>query len=279
MKTKEALKTILILLTALIFIAGATLTSCFNVIQPKESIQEEENQPGSTSSQETETSEQPVNQAEKAEEMIKLISPKPGDTVSSPLLIKGEARGTWYFEASFPVKLLDADGNIIAVHYAQAQGEWMTEEFVPFTSELIFETPQTETGTLVLQKDNPSGLAENDASIEIPVKFARDSKIIEDTDPSSGEYFAGAILKKIDLANSKIIVEQLINEPNEKIIPPEVTLATDCKIVKIILERPEEKEITTEITLNDIAIGSEIGIIFRADNTARAIIYQEIVEK
>jgi len=173
-KAKKALTTIIILFAALIFMAGATLTSCFNVIQPKESVQEEENQTGSTTSQETETSEQPVNHIEKAEEMIKLASPKPGDTVSSPLLIKGEARGTWYFEASFPVKLLDADGNIIAVHYAQAQGEWMTEEFVPFTSELIFKTPQTETGTLVLQKDNPSGLEENDASIEIPVKFAKD---------------------------------------------------------------------------------------------------------
>jgi len=278
-KTQKALKTIIILLAALIFIAGTTLTSCFNVIQPEESVQEEESQPGGTSSLETETPEQPDNQIEKAEEMIKLASPKPGDTVSSPLLIKGEARGTWYFEASFPVKLLDADGNIIAVHYAQAQGEWMTEEFVPFTSELIFDTPQTETGTLILQKDNPSGLEENDASIEIPVKFAQENKIIEDTDPADGEYFAGAILKKIDPANSKIIVEQLINEPNEKIISPEVALAKDCKIVKIILERPEEKEITTEITLSDIAIGSEIGIIFRADNTARAIIYQEIVEK
>jgi hypothetical protein len=176
MKTKKPLNTIIILFAALMFTAGATLTSCFNVIQPKESAGQEESQQVITSLLENETPEQSDNQVEKAEEMIKISSPKPGDTISSPLLIKGEARGTWYFEASFPVKLLDADGNIIAVHYAQAQGEWMTEEFVPFTSELIFEAPQTETGTLVLQKDNPSGLEENDASIEIPVKFTEDKK-------------------------------------------------------------------------------------------------------
>jgi len=176
MKTKKPLNTIIILFAALMFTAGATFTSCFNVIQPKESAGQEESQQVITSSLENETPEQSDNQVEKAEEMIKISSPKPGDTISSPLLIKGEARGTWYFEASFPVKLLDADGNIIAVHYAQAQGEWMTDEFVSFTSELIFKTPQTETGTLVLQKDNPSSLEENDASIEIPVRFAKDKK-------------------------------------------------------------------------------------------------------
>jgi spore germination protein GerM len=58
------------------------------------------------------------------------------------------------------------------VHYAQAQGDWMTTNFVPFSSTLTFSTPTTPTGILVLQKDNPSGLPENDAEIRIPVRFA-----------------------------------------------------------------------------------------------------------
>ena len=32
--------------------------------------------------------------------------------VSSPLTVSGRARGTWYFEASFPVQLLDTDSKI-----------------------------------------------------------------------------------------------------------------------------------------------------------------------
>jgi hypothetical protein len=91
--------------------------------------------------------------------------------VASPLTVTGEARGNWYFEASFPVKLLDANGNEIVVSYAQAQGEWMTEDFVPFMSTLTFAAPSTPTGTLVLQKDNPSGLPENDNSVSVPVTF------------------------------------------------------------------------------------------------------------
>lgn len=94
-----------------------------------------------------------------------------GDQVSSPLTITGEARGYWYFEASFPVKLLDGDGNQLAIAPAQAQGEWMTEDFVPYSVTLTYPTPPTPTGTLILMKDNPSGLPENDDYLSIPVIF------------------------------------------------------------------------------------------------------------
>lgn len=102
---------------------------------------------------------------------IRITAPAPDTLIKSPLLVKGEARGSWYFEASFPIRLLDANDNQVAVIPAQALGEWMTGEFVPFEAELIFEKPATKMGTLVLQKDNPSGLPENDDSVSIPVRF------------------------------------------------------------------------------------------------------------
>jgi hypothetical protein len=117
------------------------------------------------------------NELEKRD-LIRLSSPRPNMTIGSPLTISGEARGYWYFEASFPVILTDWDGKIIASHYATAQGEWMTEDFVPFTSNLTFESPYKEgdpdfmkRGTLILAKDNPSGLPEHDDALEIPVIF------------------------------------------------------------------------------------------------------------
>lgn len=102
---------------------------------------------------------------------IHVTSPSPNQVVASPLTITGEARGTWYFEASFPVKLLDGNGNQIAIAPAQAQSDWMTENFVPFSVTLTFAQPSTPTGTLVLEKDNPSGLPEHAAQITIPVQF------------------------------------------------------------------------------------------------------------
>ncbi|HAX18437.1 MAG TPA: hypothetical protein DCY00_07585 [Actinobacteria bacterium] len=99
---------------------------------------------------------------------------------------------------------------------------------------------------------------------------------IKETNPAEGEYFVYAILKNIDKQNNTITVEQLINEPNEKEIQPDVVLSDECQIIKIVLEKSTEKETFTEISLDDIVINSEIGIIFRSDNTARAVILQEI---
>jgi hypothetical protein len=61
---------------------------------------------------------------------------------------------------------------IIAEQPAILQGDWMTDDFVPFTVTLSFDKPSTYmNGALILQKDNPSGLSENDDAIEIPITF------------------------------------------------------------------------------------------------------------
>lgn len=111
------------------------------------------------------------NELEKRD-LIRIENPHPNQEIQSPLEITGEARGTWYFEASFPITLEDNDGNIIAERYAEAQDEWMTEAFVPFKAELEFGTTTAKTGWLILKKDNPSGLPEHDDALRVPVKFA-----------------------------------------------------------------------------------------------------------
>ncbi len=103
--------------------------------------------------------------------LIKVSLPTTNQVVKSPLLIKGEARGTWYFEASFPVQIVDANGNILGSAIAQAQSDWMTENFVPFNAMITFSTPPTENGMLILKKDNPSGLPEHDDELRIPIRF------------------------------------------------------------------------------------------------------------
>lgn len=107
-------------------------------------------------------------------DLIRLTSLMPNDTVSSPLVITGEARGNWYFEASFPLYITDWDGKIIGEGVATAQGDWMTTDFVPFKATLTFNTADisgnySQRGTLILKKDNPSGLPKHDDALEIPV--------------------------------------------------------------------------------------------------------------
>jgi len=89
------------------------------------------------------------------------------------LKISGEARGYWFFEGDFPVIVTDWDGRIIAEGYASAGESWMTEDFIPFEAEISFEVDNSisSKGTLILQKDNASGMPEHDDALEIPVIF------------------------------------------------------------------------------------------------------------
>lgn len=96
-------------------------------------------------------------------------TPKPGDVTGKEVTVMGKARGTWYFEASFPVEILDKNGNRLAIAPAQAQGEWMTENFVPFSVSVTVPESYIGPATVVLHKDNPSGLPENDASVSFPI--------------------------------------------------------------------------------------------------------------
>lgn len=104
--------------------------------------------------------------------LVRVDFPVKDTLVTSPLVIKGEARGFWYFEASFPVSLIDEDGNVLASHYATAEGDWMTEEYVPFSSPVSFSVSKETRGFVVLKKDNPSGDPERDAEVRLPVVFS-----------------------------------------------------------------------------------------------------------
>ena len=117
---------------------------------------------------------QVIEKARKGD-LIVVDSPLPNSVITSPLVIKGRARGNWFFEATFPVVLTNWDGLIIAEGYAQADGEWMTTEYVPFTATLNFTKPADANvrpqGILILQKSNASGLPEHDDALEYWIKF------------------------------------------------------------------------------------------------------------
>jgi len=172
------LKIIIFIFAALTLIFA--VNSCM-IFFPSESSVSENNSPDKTSEAVT-VVEEPVESTENNKEeenndtkdysdQIKVFTPTEGQLIKSPLFITGEARGTWFFEATFPVRLIDANGNELALHYAQAEGEWMTEDFVPFKSQVEFNRPDTSEGVLILEKNNPSDLREYDAQIEIPVRF------------------------------------------------------------------------------------------------------------
>ena len=118
------------------------------------------------------------NELEKSN-LIKVSNPRPNQIIQSPLVIDGEARGFWFFEASFPVKILNKRDEVVVQGLAHAQGDWMTENFVQFRAELVFPAPSTEKGSLVLEKDNPSGLPEHANELRIPIRFSKETRQIQ----------------------------------------------------------------------------------------------------
>jgi hypothetical protein len=103
---------------------------------------------------------------------IEVTTPLQNTHIASPLTVSGKARGTWYFEASFPIELQKNNGTMIATTTGKAQGNWMTEDWVPFTATITFPAqPAGSLGKLILKKDNPSGEPQNDMSIVVPVEF------------------------------------------------------------------------------------------------------------
>jgi hypothetical protein len=100
---------------------------------------------------------------------IKVIRPRPRQVITSPFVIRGEARGSWFFEGDFVIELIDEGGEVIRVVIAHAEGDWMTDDFVQFTAYLDFEVFQKKDAELIFIKDNPTGLPEDAIEIHIPV--------------------------------------------------------------------------------------------------------------
>lgn len=169
------------------------------------------------------------NELEKID-LIKISNPRPNQEIESPIIIEGEARGFWFFEASFPVKIFDENNNLLGEIIAQAQSEWMTENFVPFHATLEFPTPSTKTGKLILEKDNPSGLPEHDDQLIIPVVFKNFSTTKE------------TIKVKVYFNNNKLDPEVSCNKvfPVEREIPK--TSAVARAVLEDLLKGPSEKE-------------------------------------
>jgi hypothetical protein len=104
---------------------------------------------------------------------VRVGDPIPGQIVTSPGTISGWVTGGgWFFEATFPVKVVDADGTVLGAGRAEAkQGEWTSTGTVLFMGTISFSTPHSATGTVVFLKDNPSGAPYNDESFSVPVRF------------------------------------------------------------------------------------------------------------
>lgn len=104
-------------------------------------------------------------------DLITVSNPRPNQAVTSPLQLAGNARGSWFFEATAPVIVTDENGSELGQGFITAQGEWMTTDFLPYEGSVIFSPSSTSTGWMIFSNSNPSGLPENSKQLKIPIKY------------------------------------------------------------------------------------------------------------
>ena len=187
------------------------------------------------------------NELEKID-LIRVENPRPNQTIISPLFIKGEARGYWFFEADFPIRLYDESGKEIALTIAQAKRDWMTEDFVSFEAELNFAVSVRQKGTLVFEKDNPSDLPENYDELRIPV-------ILQETGKTVKLYYYSPELDKDESDNILCTRKGLVSV--ERKIPVTKTPIQDA--IKLLLlgeltAKEQTQGITTEYPLEGLSL-------------------------
>ena len=159
-------------------------------------------------------------------DVIRVTSPLANDEVGNPIVVRGEARGFWFFEGDFGIELLDAQGETIFTHFAIADGEWMTEEFVPFTATFPFyEGDLGDGGTLILHKANPSGLVVNEDSLSIPVTFTKIAQHVKEILCTSDSRIADACIQIYQPVCGKVNV-QCITTPCDPILE---TFSNSCE--------------------------------------------------
>ncbi|MGE0740988.1 MAG: Gmad2 immunoglobulin-like domain-containing protein [Hyphomonadaceae bacterium] len=86
---------------------------------------------------------------------VQVMAPAENASSESPLGVEGVAPNDWYFEATFPIRLETAAGEVLAEAPAIAGSDWMAEGPVPFSAEVPFTVAAETAAILVLEEDMP----------------------------------------------------------------------------------------------------------------------------
>jgi len=122
-----------------------------------------------TTSQTASSSSTSPTQPAPLDQSVVVTSPLQNATVSHTFTVAGQAPNVWFNEAVFPIQVRDANDDVIGAAQGQAQGDWTVQGPVTFTSEVTVDASYEGPATLILLKDNPSGLPQNDDSVTIPI--------------------------------------------------------------------------------------------------------------
>lgn len=98
---------------------------------------------------------------------ITVSTPRPGDTVSSPLFIRGSALAEWFDETTILVEALSANGTVLGKKLLDAKKAIVAEKNYSFEGSVSFGEPAFgSSGTIVIYKAGSPA-----EELRIPVRF------------------------------------------------------------------------------------------------------------
>lgn len=98
--------------------------------------------------------------------------PKVDTIVTSPVILSGEARGSLFLEAVLAVDVVDEEGNVVGKGAIRAEGDWMTDDFVPFQGKIAFDLPDgvsNSAGAIAFIQEDISGGGADKVLFSVPV--------------------------------------------------------------------------------------------------------------
>lgn len=163
--------------------------------------------------------------SEKGNKLV-LENLKDGDTVDEDFEVKGKVSGEWFFEGTFPVRVLTENEEIIKSLSATTDDDWMTSDLVSFSFKLDTNLEKESVVVIRFEKANPSGIGENDDYAQVTITI----KPIE----------------KVETMKVKVFF------PNSKLDPEML----DCSIVYPVTREIEKTVAVGRASLNELFKGT-----------------------
>lgn len=101
-----------------------------------------------------------------------LSSPLPKSELGCTFLLSGKMPREWFFENVFPYRI-EIEGVEVVRGLVQSHDDYTVKEMLTFSQELECIGKCLGNSEIILRRDNPSGLEENDDEYRIPVKFTQ----------------------------------------------------------------------------------------------------------
>lgn len=104
-------------------------------------------------------------------DIIQVSNPKSNSLIISPVLVEGIARGYWFPEGDFLIRVQNAKEEELGTEIAYAMKGGTEEEFIPFQAMVSFSESSVKEGVIILKKNSSSGLLEAEDELRVPVRF------------------------------------------------------------------------------------------------------------